>query len=140
MSDPTFILGTFAFVFGLTIGSFLNVVIYRLPRGEGLAGRSGCPNCQDQLAWFDLVPLLSFLFLAGRCRRCQGRISWRYPLVELVTGLLALAVLVRFGPGPAGLAYFAFGAALIAITFIPALMTLFVTWMSSWLGAGSPAG
>jgi leader peptidase (prepilin peptidase)/N-methyltransferase len=102
----------------MAIGSFLNVVIYRLPRGEGLNGRSACPHCRERLAWFDLVPLFSFAVLGGRCRRCRAPIAWRYPLVELLTGLLALAVLVRFGAGPGAVAYFAFGAALIAVTFI----------------------
>lgn len=107
-----------AFLFGLCIGSFLNVLIHRLPRGEGLGGRSRCPHCSATLAWHDLVPVLSFAVLRARCRGCRAPIAWRYPLVELVTGLLALAVLDRFGPTAAGALYFAFGAALIAVTFI----------------------
>ncbi len=117
MTDTT-MTRIFAFLFGLAIGSFLNVVIYRLPRGAGLSGRSSCPHCRVRLAWFDLIPLLSFIALGGRCRRCRGRIAWRYPLVELLTASLALAIADRFGSGPAGLVYFAFAAALIAITFI----------------------
>ncbi len=118
MADPTVLILAFVFLFGIAIGSFLNVVIYRLPRGEGVNGRSACPHCRTQLRWFDLVPLLSFVLLRGRCRCCRAAIAWRYPLVELLTGLLALAVLVRFGAGPGALAYFAFGAALVAVTFI----------------------
>lgn len=108
----------FAFIFGLCVGSFLNVVIYRLPRAEGLGGRSRCPHCRVQLAWIDLIPVVSFLWLGGRCRRCRARIAWRYPLVELATGLLALAVVDRFGFTAAAALYFAFSAALVAITFI----------------------
>jgi leader peptidase (prepilin peptidase) / N-methyltransferase len=107
-----------AFVLGTAIGSFLNVVIYRLPRDLSLGGRSACPGCGNQLAWYDLVPIFSFLVLRARCRRCRTPIAGRYPLVELLTGLLAVAVVMRFGFGLTGLLYFAFGAALLAVTFI----------------------
>ena len=77
------------FIFGLFIGSFLNCVIYRLEQGESfLKGRSYCPNCKHQLAWYDLLPVLSFLFLRGRCRYCKKPISWQYPIVELFTGIV----------------------------------------------------
>ena len=77
------------FFFGLCVGSFLNVLIERLPKGEGIVrGRSYCPKCGHALAWCDLVPLLSFVLLKGRCRYCGQKISWQYPLVELATGLL----------------------------------------------------
>ncbi len=87
----------FVLVFGLLVGSFLNVVIYRLPR-ECLSvwrqSRSRCPRCGVQLRWFDNIPLLSYvLLLRGRCRGCRERISWRYPLVECVTGLAFVALL-----------------------------------------------
>jgi leader peptidase (prepilin peptidase)/N-methyltransferase len=118
MPNSTGLVLAFVFLFGTVVGSFLNVVIHRLPRGEGLNGRSACPHCRERLAWFDLVPLLSFAVLGGRCRHCFASIAWRYPLVELLTGLLAVAVLVRFGAGPVGLVYFAFGAALVAVTLI----------------------
>lgn len=81
------------FIFGLAIGSFLNVVIYRLEKGESaLRGRSYCPKCNHPLAWQDLIPLLSFLLLRGKCRYCSKRISWQYPLVEFVTGALFLVI------------------------------------------------
>lgn len=87
-----------AFVFGTCIGSFLNVVIWRLPREIGLGGRSGrseCPNCHHVLSWHDLVPVLSFAIALGACRYCKKRISIRYPLIEVVTGFLfALAAAV----------------------------------------------
>lgn len=83
----------FVFVFGLMIGSFLNALIYRLEEGESvLHGRSYCPRCKHPLAWYDLIPLLSFVALRGRCRYCAKPISPQYPLVELTTGLLFLFV------------------------------------------------
>lgn len=82
--------GIFIFIFGLLIGSFLNVVILRLPLKEDLVfERSHCPRCKSQLKWFHNIPVLSFLFLRGKCAFCHERISWRYPLIELLTGLIA---------------------------------------------------
>lgn len=79
----------FIFILGLSVGSFLNSVIYRLETGESLLlKRSYCPNCRHQLSWYDLIPVLSFLFLKGRCRYCSQKISWQYPLVEISTGAL----------------------------------------------------
>ncbi|MCR4432849.1 MAG: prepilin peptidase [Caldiserica bacterium] len=76
-----------AFLFGLILGSFLNSLIYRLPRGISIArGRSFCPNCGHELQAKDLVPLFSFLFLKGKCRYCRAPISWRYSLVEFLAG------------------------------------------------------
>ena len=87
-----------AFVAGLLVGSFLNVVAYRLPRGESLVHpRSHCPGCNTQLAWYDNVPLVSWLVLRGRCRTCGTRISVRYPVVEALTGVLFAAVARDFG-------------------------------------------
>lgn len=77
-----------AFGFGLIIGSFLNCLIWRLRKSETILGRSYCPQCKHQLAWYDNIPLFSFIFLKGRCRYCHKPISWQYPLVELVAGLL----------------------------------------------------
>lgn len=78
----------FVFIFGLIIGSFLNCFIWRLHTGESLGGRSYCPQCRHQIAWYDNLPILSFIFLRGKCRHCGGFISWQYPLVELATGAL----------------------------------------------------
>ena len=84
-----------AFVLGLVIGSFLNVVAYRLPRGESLAHPpSRCPNCGAPVRPYDNIPVLSWLVLRGRCRSCGHPISARYPLVELTTGLLFAAVVL----------------------------------------------
>jgi len=81
----------FIFIIGLIVGSFLNVVIWRLHSGEPIVfGRSQCPRCQAKLRPKDLIPLLSFIFLQGRCRYCRQPISWQYPLVEFATGLLFL--------------------------------------------------
>lgn len=108
-----------AAVFGLFAGSFLNVLIYRLPRGEQVTGgRSRCPACAHALAWFDLAPVLSFIFLQGRCRHCLARISLRYPLVELLTGAVFAALLLRFGLTPALAKYLFLGAVLIAASLI----------------------
>ena len=84
------LLSTFFFILGLLIGSFLNVVIYRLNTRKSLGGRSACMSCRHKLSWHELIPLLSFLWLRGRCRKCKTRISLQYPLVELGTGLVFL--------------------------------------------------
>jgi leader peptidase (prepilin peptidase) / N-methyltransferase len=87
----------FVFLFGIIIGSFLNAVIYRLSVEEGkkggsaLRGRSYCPDCRHNLSWLDLIPVISFVLLQGRCRYCRKQISWQYPLVELGTALLFMA-------------------------------------------------
>lgn len=81
------------FLFGLAVGSFLNCLIYRLETGQSfLFGRSFCPHCKHQLGFRDLIPVLSFLLLRGRCRYCQKKISWQYPLVELAAGVLFVLV------------------------------------------------
>ena len=85
------------FVIGLIIGSFLNCLVWRLHKKQTIMGRSYCPECKHQLAWYDNIPLLSYLFLRGKCRYCQKRIFWQYPAVELVTGILfALAFYYNF--------------------------------------------
>jgi prepilin signal peptidase PulO-like enzyme (type II secretory pathway) len=76
------------FILGLIIGSFLNVVVYRLNVAETLLGRSHCPHCKNQIRWYDNIPLFSFILLKMKCRDCQGKISWRYPLTELFTGVV----------------------------------------------------
>ncbi|MBI3317925.1 MAG: prepilin peptidase [Candidatus Omnitrophica bacterium] len=109
------------FLSGLVVGSFLNVCIWRLPAGEQvIRGRSHCRGCGHLIAWYDNLPLLSFLILKGRCRFCRARISWVYPAVELATGALFLLVFQRFGLTAAGLTYAALGAALILISAIDA--------------------
>jgi len=103
---------------GLVVGSFLNVLITRLPAGRGLGGRSACPRCGAPIAWYDNVPLVSFALLRGRCRACRGPIGWRYPLVEAATaGLFALAH-ARHGASPELALAALFLAGLVAITAI----------------------
>lgn len=109
----------FAFVFGACVGSFLNVVIARLPKGESIVRpASRCPHCHRGIRWHENVPILSWLLLRGRCRGCKRGISLRYPLVELAAGLLALAALRHFGVGPWAVAAFLFLAVLLALTYI----------------------
>lgn len=104
---------------GLVAGSFLNVVIHRLPRGESLMWPgSHCPSCDAPVRWFDNVPLLSYAVLRGRCRRCRAPISLRYPAVEAVTGLLFAALALRHGTDPMLLVWWAFAAALVATAVI----------------------
>lgn len=75
-------------VLGLIVGSFLNVVIYRLRDAETLLGRSFCRNCKNKIRWYDNIPLVSFILLKGECRDCETKISWQYPIVELLIGVL----------------------------------------------------
>jgi leader peptidase (prepilin peptidase)/N-methyltransferase len=104
---------------GLAFGSFLNVVITRLPRGERIwAGRSHCPQCHAAICWYDNIPLLSYLRLKGRCRSCGAPIPLRYPLVESAAGLLALALWGRFPYSPLLVAYGPFALALLALSVI----------------------
>jgi leader peptidase (prepilin peptidase) / N-methyltransferase len=87
-----------AFLFGLVFGSFLNVCIYRLPRGMSVVSpRSACPNCATPIAAYDNIPVLSWFLLGGRCRGCKAPISSRYWMVELMTGILFLSCVLRFG-------------------------------------------
>ncbi|MFZ2123168.1 MAG: A24 family peptidase [Rhodoferax sp.] len=150
---------------GLLIGSFLNVVIYRLPvmlearwqaecadmQGKNLpekapfsllVPRSRCQSCGHQLAWFENIPVLSYLVLRGRCRHCQAGISLRYPLVELATGLLFLWCGWQWGATAIGLAWCGFCAALVALgmidwdtTLLPDDLTLPLLWAGLALAA-----
>ena len=106
-------------VVGLVVGSFLNVVIHRVPAGESVVRpRSRCPRCGTQLAERDNIPVLSWLLLRGRCRSCGAPISPRYPLVELLTGVLFAAVALRFADDAELPAYLALTAGLIALSAV----------------------
>lgn len=150
-------LSFFVALFGALVGSFLNVVIVRLPE-EGASvvfPASHCPACKKDIAWYDNIPLLSFLLLRGRCRQCGAGISWRYPLVEAAMALLSLALYLHFGLTLLFPIYFLFCAALVAVIFIdfqhqiiPDVISLpgivvgfalsfvnpFVTWQDAGLG------
>ena len=158
---PLAVVLAFVFVIGLLVGSFLNVVILRMPlrlmqdwrqqcrellelkdsvtEVEAAPGlikpRSRCPQCGTTIAWYDNIPVLSWLVLRARCRVCGARIGLRYPLVELTTGLLSVWVIAHFGPGPEGLSALLLTWALIAATgidfdhqLLPDQITLPLLW------------
>jgi leader peptidase (prepilin peptidase) / N-methyltransferase len=117
--DPVFALAIFAL--GLAFGSFLNVCIYRLPKGLSVVSpRSSCPNCKNPISFYDNIPVVSWLILRGRCRHCQARISPRYLVVELVTGLLFLFCYAHFGLTLATLKCCTFGFLLLGLIFTDA--------------------
>ncbi|MCL6622298.1 MAG: prepilin peptidase [Syntrophobacterales bacterium] len=144
-------------VVGLAVGSFLNVVITRLPRGESpFRGRSRCPQCSTPVRWRDNLPVISYLLMRGRCRACGAAIPWRYPVVELISGLLTAALWFKFPASPLLAAYAPFCAGLVALSFLdlehfwlPDVLTLPLTalglllslvlphlrWYEAWLGA-----
>ena len=117
-SLPVLILA-WAFAAGAAVGSFLNVVVARVPAGESIVHpRSRCPGCRTPIAWYDNVPVLSWILLRGRCRSCRTGISIRYPLVEILGGAAALVAVSRHGLSLPALAEFAFAATLLALSFI----------------------
>jgi len=147
--------------FGLLVGSFLNVCIYRVPRGESIVWpASRCTDCGRNLAWYENVPVVSWLLLRGRCRTCGAAISSMYPLVELVTAVLFAASAALYGPSGLLAVRLAFGCALIVLFAIdlrlrvlPNVITLpgiavglaaswFLPpgWLSSLIGAAAGAG
>ena len=140
----------FALIFGLVIGSFLNVVIVRLPHGMSISiPRSHCPQCKRVIPWYDNVPIFSYLLLRGRCRRCGKRISVRYPLIEGLTAVVSALLYLKFGLGVEWAVFLAFSAALIALAFIdldhrilPDPITLNGIWagmlVSTYLAQPSP--
>ena len=151
-----YVMYTLIALLGLAIGSFLNVIIHRVPRNEKFwQGRSKCPSCEKQLRWYHNIPLLSYLVLRGKCGFCGSRISWRYPLVEAVNALAYVYFYYAFG-WSISFGIFAFlSSALLAIFFIdvdfqliPDLITLpgmiiglavsflpgGLTWMQSLIG------
>lgn len=107
------------FIFGSCIGSFLNVCIYRLPNSLSIVSPpSSCPGCQERIRFYDNIPILSYLILRGKCRHCHTTIALRYPLVEIMAGLFAVGVYLKFGLTLQALIMFVLIAALIVITFI----------------------
>ena len=150
-------------LFGAVVGSFLNVVILRLPNpGESIVfPASRCPQCHTPIRWYDNIPIISYILLRRKCRHCGAPISWQYPLVELAMLLLAAALLQKFGPTLAFFIYFVFCAALLVIIFIdlhhqiiPDVISLpgiaigfgaafinpWVTWQESGLGLALGGG
>lgn len=147
-----------AALLGLLVGSFLNVVVYRLPKmmerqwaaecaelaGETppasekfnlMVPRSRCPSCGHLIAWYENIPVLSYIFLKGRCSVCGTKFGWRYPVVEAVTGALFFFCVWRWGLGATGLAWCGFSAALLSLalidwdtTLLPDDITLPLLW------------
>ena len=116
--DPIFLVP--AFIFGALVGSFLNVVILRLPQAQTsiVFPASHCPHCKSDLRWYENIPIISFSFLMGKCAHCKAPISFQYPIVELLTALVAAALVASFGMTPATAGFFLFSAALITIIWI----------------------
>jgi leader peptidase (prepilin peptidase)/N-methyltransferase len=111
--------GTLVTLLGLLLGSFMNVCIYRLPRGlSPVRPRSGCPKCGHMLAWYENIPVLSYLVLRARCRKCRTPISPIYPIIEIITGAVFLAAYVWYGPGPLLIVRLVFAWAMIALFVI----------------------
>ena len=111
----------FVFVLGAAVGSFLNVVIYRVPNEQSIVfPNSACPNCKTPIQAYDNIPILSWLVLRGKCRSCAGPIAARYPAVELLTALLFVLVYWQTGVSPVLPVYFVFVAAVVALIFIDA--------------------
>lgn len=119
MTSPDIILYVITFLYGIIIGSFLNVCIYRIPKGENIAKvRSHCMECGYQLKWYDLIPVFSYLCLGGKCRKCKTKISIQYPLVELLNGVLYVIVLATTGFTPVGILYCLLASALVVLSVI----------------------
>ena len=113
------VVGLTTFVFGILIGSFLNVCIYRIPKHENITTtRSHCMACGNVIRWYDLVPVLSFLLLRGRCRNCGSKLSIQYPIIELLNGLLYCLILFIMGLSIKSVITMALASALIVITVI----------------------
>jgi leader peptidase (prepilin peptidase) / N-methyltransferase len=109
----------FSCLFGLALGSFLNVCIYRIPLNQSIIyPPSSCPHCRERIRFYDNLPVISYLILMGRCRKCGNSISPQYPLVEATTAVLSLALFLKLGASLEYLFFLLFGAALIAIAFI----------------------
>jgi len=112
-------IGILVFLVGMCIGSFLNVCIYRIPQEKSVVSPpSSCPGCGEKLKAIDLIPVLSFILLKGKCRNCNARISLQYPLVELLTGILWLFVYMRYGLTIETLALLYLFSVLIPVAFI----------------------
>jgi leader peptidase (prepilin peptidase)/N-methyltransferase len=111
--------GTVLFVFGAILGSFLNVIIYRVPRGESVVRPpSACPACGTRIRFWDNIPLLSYVLLRGRCRDCQARISPRYFIVELAAAVIPLVLYLRFGLGRELAIYWPLSYVLLVLSFV----------------------
>lgn len=141
----------FSFLFGLCLGSFLNVCIYRIPLNRSvISPPSSCPSCGEKIRFYDNIPVISFILLAGRCRHCKTALTWRYPLVEILTGFLSLYLFIRFGLHSQYFLWLLFSISLLTLSFIdlehkilPDVLTLpgivigfvvsFLPWGLDWM-------
>lgn len=116
---PVILIYMIVFLYGIVIGSFLNVLIYRIPKKENLVTtRSHCMSCGYQLRWFDLIPLFSYLALGGKCRKCKAKLSVQYPLIEGLNGVLYLVIFARFGLSIDSLLYCLLFSTLLTLSVI----------------------
>ncbi|MBI3752546.1 MAG: prepilin peptidase [Deltaproteobacteria bacterium] len=116
---PNTLIYIFTFIFGSMVGSFLNVCIHRIPEGKSIVfPPSSCPHCNNPIAFYDNIPIISYIMLLGRCRQCKSLISPRYPFVEFLTGFFSVILLKTFGFSIELPVYFIFAASLLVITFI----------------------
>jgi leader peptidase (prepilin peptidase)/N-methyltransferase len=109
----------FALVFGLILGSFLNVCIYRIPVKKSIINPpSSCPHCKEKIIFYDNVPVISYIWLLGKCRHCRHPIPFHYPIVELISGLISVALFLQYGLGYQYFLFLSFAASLVIISFI----------------------
>jgi len=114
-------MGILVLILGILIGSFLNVCIYRIPKGETIVyGRSHCMSCQKEIKWYDLIPVISYLILGGKCRYCKEKLSLQYPCIELINGLAYFALYKAFN--------FQFLFFLSCILFSTVLVIFMIQW------------
>ncbi len=119
MSDLNTVYAVLSFIFSSIIGSFLNVCIYRIPLSQSIVyPPSHCPSCNRRIKWYDNIPLISYIALRGKCRYCSTHISFRYFLVEFITGLLGLLLYLKYGLSVNTLIFFIFSCLLIVGSFI----------------------
>jgi len=115
----TIILIIIVFLYGITIGSFLNVCIYRLPAGQSvILTRSHCTKCEKDIRFYDLIPIISYIFLNGKCRFCSEKISIRYPIIELLNGILYIIAFLKFGISAETILYCLLSSVLLVIVII----------------------
>lgn len=160
--NPGSFMTLYSFLWGLVLGSFLNVCIYRIPLKRSIISPpSNCPHCGEKIRFYDNIPLISYLFLLGKCRHCRHPISWQYPAVEALTGLLSLFSFIRYGLTYQYFLVLFFLGVLLTISFIdlyhkiiPDILTLpgiitgwassfalaNITWLDSFIGIMAGGG
>lgn len=109
----------YIFMIGAVIGSFLNVCIYRIPKGESVSFPSShCPVCKERIKWYDNIPIASYIALGGKCRVCKSKISIQYPIIEAINGILFLLIYLKFGISLISIKYFIFVSILLVLSMI----------------------